>query len=670
MRTANLRSFAVYAALVAACAAVRPTPARADDLDDRIADLKDYERAGEEDECLRKMEDLQDAFADARAVKAVKDMIASKSERLACAAVAMIANRKPKDPDFLNWLCAKLDARLRPEPACSDAMFKAVLDGLVAYGSDKPSQAALAAAITTARPKLAAFVADNRSKEWVSGCASHAVAAYGLVRDKAGFEQLLAWGEQIESRAAVKGGDAASEDDEVKRAVLDTLAAMTGTKAAADVASWRRWWTEHAATFSFDAPAEPAAPAPPTAPASAPPPPVVPVPELIKAIKDAEKAGDEAKCLAKIAALKDSDDPRVLTVMKELFRASKSDKVVCAAMNWITGTRDAEFYKGLVSKIDDKDLFRRRDGRPEVYKTLLEDLALYVRDNQDKSALKPLDEAVKRFIATDSEYATRAIRAYGAVREPAVVEQLIAWLEEVESRGQSQGGKNENADARKRKDDAKKAILETLKALVGPDIPDAATWTKFWNEKKKGFVFPDPHKPKEPDVDVTKLTEWTDTVYGYTVKRPDGKLWTFKGKDDWFRIQTIAVDEKNVWWCWGAWGVYKLDAKIKDPKTYAEWWANEEFGKTAAEGKEFDEYAVGGEPKIDERKFAGREWMHVVAKGKTKGGFVKWGAFEKHVYITKLDYQLLYAVGTVSTGAEPEDRLKLLGFIEGITFVK
>jgi hypothetical protein len=391
--------------------------------------------------------------------------------------------------------------------------------------------------------------------------------------------------------------------------------------------------------------------------------------DVIKSMRELEKSGDEAQCVEKVASLKDSEDPRVLAVMKE-FVKSKSDKIACAAMNWITDKRDSDYWKSIVGRIDDKDLYRRKDGRPEVYKTLLENVGAYVKDNQDKSVLKPLSEVAKRFLAIDSDYATRAIRAYGAVRDPAVVDQLIAWLEEVESRGQSQGGKNESAETRKHKDESKKALLETLKTLLGPDIPDAATWTKFWNEHKKGFVFPDPHKPKEAEIDVTKLTEWTDSAYGYKVKRPDGKLWTFKGKDDWFRIQTVAVDEKNMWWCWGAWGVFKLDAKIKDAKSYADWWANEEFGKTAADGKEFEEFAVGGEPKIDVKKFAGHEWAYVVAKGKTKGAFVNWGVVEKHVYITKLDYQLLYAVGTVRTGAEPEDKQKLWDFIEGVTFVK
>jgi len=391
--------------------------------------------------------------------------------------------------------------------------------------------------------------------------------------------------------------------------------------------------------------------------------------DVIKSMRELEKSGDEAQCVEKVLALKDSEDPRVLAVMKE-FVKSGSDKIACAAMNWITDKRDSEFWKSIVARIDDKELYRRRGGRPEVYKTLLENVGAYVKDNQDKSVLKPLEQVVDRFKATDSDYAARAIRAYGAVRDPAVVERMIAWLEDVESRAQSQGGRNESAETRKHKDESKKALLETLAALVGPDIPDAATWTKFWSEKKKGFVFPDPHKPKDVDVDVTKLTEWTDPVYGYAVKRPVGALWTFKGRDAWFRIQTIAIDDKNMWWCWGAWGVYKLDARIKDAKSYADWWANEEFGKTAADGKEFEEYAVGGEPKVDERKFAGREWTHVVAKGKTKGGFASWGVAEKHVYITKLDYQLLYAVGTVRTGAEPEDKQKLWNFIEGVTFVK
>jgi len=390
--------------------------------------------------------------------------------------------------------------------------------------------------------------------------------------------------------------------------------------------------------------------------------------DVIKSMRDLEKAGDESQCVAKIVELKDSEDPRVLTVMRE-FVHSKSDKIACAAMKWIAEKRDSEFWKWLVPKIDEKELFRRKDGRPEIYKAVLECVATYLADNQDRGVLKPLDEVVKRFLATDAEYASRAIRAYGTVRDPAVVEQLLDWLDAVDAHGQSQSGKNESAEARKQKDENKKALLETLNKLVGPDLPDAATWRKFWDEHKKGFVFPDPHR-KESDEDVTKLAEWTDPAYGWHVKRPDGPLWKFMGKDAWYRIQLTEIDDKNIWWCFAAFGLYKLDSKVKDVKSFAEWWMNEEYGKNAADGKEFSEYAPGGEPKSEDRKIAGRDWTVVTVKGKTKDKMANWGIVEKRIYITKLDYQLFYANGTVRSGAEPEDKKKLWDFIEGVTFGK
>ncbi len=669
------RAASAVVALVAACAALLTAAVRADDVDDQIAALKDADMQGDEAECLRRIDELTPSLGDARVVKAMKDLAGDSNVHVACAAVAAVAGKKDKDADFLKWLCAKLDQKFRPDGRVPDEMFKAVLDGLVAYRGDKPSKAALVAAITPARPKLAAFIADNKSNEWISGCASHAVAAYGLVRDKAGVEQLLAWGEQIEARGAVKGSDAAFEDEEVKRAVLETLAAMTGAKPGADVASWRKWWNENGKTFVFERPddppaAPPPAPAPAPAPTPAPNPPAPSTAEIVKAIKDLEKAGDEANCVAKMQALKNSEDPRALALMQSLMK-NKSDKIACAAMNWITAVRDNDFYKWLVSRIEDKDLWRRKDGRPEVYKTVLEDVGAYLVDLQDRSVLKALAETVKRFLSTDAEYAARAVHAYGAVRDAAVVDQLIAWLEEVDSHGQSQGGRNESAETRKQKDASKQAILDTLAVLVGVDAPDAVTWKKFWEEKRKGFVFPDPHK-KEADVDVTKLGEVTDAAFGLKLKRPDGPQWTFLPKDQWYRVQTARLDEKDkaMWWCHAGWGVYRPDSKIHDAKTYADWWAFEEFGKAAKDGHEFEEYAVGGEPKVAEMKFAGREWTQVVVKGKTKDKFANWGIIEKRVYITKVDFQLLYAVATTRSGAEPDDKKKLWEFIEGAAFVK
>jgi hypothetical protein len=390
--------------------------------------------------------------------------------------------------------------------------------------------------------------------------------------------------------------------------------------------------------------------------------------DAIKTIRELERSGDETLCVAKMLELADSEDPRVLALMRE-FLKSRSDKVACAAMDWIAFKRDSEFYRWLVAHIEDKDLYRRRDGRPEVYKTLLVCVGAYLKDNQDKSVLKPLEDVVDRFLSTDSEYATRAVRAYGVVRDPAVVETLLRWFDQVDSHGQSQSGKDESPETRRRKDEMRKALVETLRDLCGPDIPDAATWRRFWQEKKKGFVFPAP-RLKDVEVDVTTLTEWTDPVYGYRVRRPEGAWWTFKGKDEWFRIQASKTDDTKTSWCLAAWGVYKLDDRVKDLKAFADWWVEQEFGNSAAQGLEFDEFSAGGEPKVEEKKFAGREWTVVTAKGKAKGGFIGWGVMERRVYITKLEYLLLYAVGTVRSGAEPEDKKKTWDFIEGVTFEK
>jgi hypothetical protein len=386
--------------------------------------------------------------------------------------------------------------------------------------------------------------------------------------------------------------------------------------------------------------------------------------DQVKALMDLEK--DEGKCIAKMQEMKDSGDPRVLKAFKDLAR-SKSDKVACAAIKLVGVTKkDAEFLKTfLIPKIEDKDVYNTKDGRPEVYKCILETLAAYKGKAEFKPAIDKLEKVIKKFLTENGDYSTRAIHAYGTVADPAIVEQLLVWMEMTDSHGQSQGGKNESAETRKNKEAANKAIVETLNELTGQDIGDGTTWKKFWADHKKDFKFPDPNK-KEEVVDVSTLKEQTDATYGYTVKCPDGGGWHFQPKDSYCRMRLSNKDEQNIEWGRIDWIIHNTTTMTpKDIKGLADWWM------VTGLKDEIGEFAPKSEPALSETKISGRDFLLVQAKGMAKGKMEGWQSMERRIYMTKCDYMgaghlILYVNLTVRNGAEEDIKKKFYAAIENM----
>src|SRR5262249_7282863 len=123
------------------------------------------------------------------------------------------------------------------------------------------------------------------------------------------------------------------------------------------------------------------------------------------------------------------------------------------------------------------------------------------------------------------------------------------------SNGGGGGRGKTSTDTRDIKDKDRTVLCDTLNALTGQDIGDSKTWHEWWAKNEKTFTFPDPNK-KDVEVDVTKLTEYKNDNYGFTIKRPDGAGWAFMGKDQWNTIQCLLKDDKNVWWCYCGWGFH------------------------------------------------------------------------------------------------------------------
>jgi len=389
--------------------------------------------------------------------------------------------------------------------------------------------------------------------------------------------------------------------------------------------------------------------------------------DQVKSLMDLEK--DEGKCIAKMQELKDSGDPRVLKAFKDLAKNFKSEKVACAAIKLVAMTKkDVDFLKTfLIPKIEDKDLFDKKDGHPEIYKCILEVLPAYKGKPEFKPAVDKLEKVIKKFLTDNADYSTRAIHAYGIVEEPAIVDQLLEWMEMTDSHGQSQGGKNESADTRKNKEAANKAIVETLNELTGQDIGDSATWKKYWADHKKGFKFPDPAK-KDEVVDVSALKEYTDPTYGYTIKRPEGGGWHFQPKDEYCRIRLCNKDEQNVEWGRIDWSIHNTTTQTpKDIKGLADWYVTKGLVDEIGEFATKDNKPIL--PALSEMKISGRDFLLVQAKGMGKGNREGWGSMERRIYMTKCDFMgaphlILYANLVIRNGTEQDIKDKFYKAIE------
>lgn len=250
------RTLTLGLSLLAVSLAVAPAT-HADAIDDQIAAMKGFDKAGEEGKCIAKMQELKDS-GDPKVIDAIKDLKSSKKDKIAVQAIRMIANRK--DPELLKWLITKLDDKDLAKPADKDGrpeLYKGIIQSVGVYRS----KTALAPLLDVVKK----YLSTN------ADYATLAIHSYGSVPDKAVVEQLLKWLEATDSRTGGQGGggggkgksqEAMDNEAKAKTAILETLTALTGQDIG-DFPTWKTWWAANSKTFTFP---DPDAPPPAEAP--------------------------------------------------------------------------------------------------------------------------------------------------------------------------------------------------------------------------------------------------------------------------------------------------------------------------------------------------------------------------------------------------------------------
>src|SRR5262245_11194971 len=384
----------------------------------------------------------------------------------------------------------------------------------------------------------------------------------------------------------------------------------------------------------------------------------------IKAMNDLAAAGKDDECVAKMDVVRAGREKRAYAALHELTGA-KSDKVACGAIRSLAvGWRDADTFRWLMGKIGDKTLYDAKIGRPEVYKCGLASLREFPPERV-KQALKPLADAVGRFMATNAEYTDLAIRAYGTVPDRFTVKQMLQWLDQAAAPAKD--------DAKANNEKAKTSVLQTLATLCAHEEPDAAAWKKWWEANEKTFKFPEAAKPGEGDsksaaqpaaagADPSGLNEFKDDTYGWSVKRPEAEWWKFMKPD--YNGPRVALR------CGGGdssetarayFGVH--DPTSSEPKDVPS------FATCVIEHTLKTEMPIDGiiqKPATKTVKAGNVEWTVVTARGLAGGVKSNWGSMERRFYITKLGTKILYVDAFVTLSADNEDKTALWGCIEAI----
>lgn len=353
----------------------------------------------------------------------------------------------------------------------------------------------------------------------------------------------------------------------------------------------------------------------------------------------AKQKGEEGKLVAAIDAI-DGTEARYLKALTKLLK-HKDDRVAAAAYRKGAEAGDKSFFKKLTKAAGDKKLQKERST---VYVAALDGLGI----SRDPKAMEPLEDVVKKFMATNPEYSTAAIKAYCMIREPGVIDTCIKWLTQIASTARASGVSKETRDNNAK---AEAAIFEGIEGLTGVGIADAGSLSEWWEKSREGYEFP---TGEVAALDPAPLAEFEDPVYGMYVKKPDAPTiveagqpgWTFqKGRADDVRLDLRWRDETKYETVWIEFRILNTTKNPqKKPMELVKWWIEDWKNKQYSE--------LRHDPEPEEVTIGGREWVKSYVKGMSSGSL---GPIEDFLYVTQQDHLLYYATIRMRLGSTPDE---------------
>jgi hypothetical protein len=239
------------------------------------------------------------------------------------------------------------------------------------------------------------------------------------------------------------------------------------------------------------------------------------------------KGADEAGKIALIEGLA-KQFPEGKEAQKALWKLTRdrSQAVAVAAIGAIGAVKDKKNFGKFVGLID------AFEDEPKLMAAAI----LALSDLEDKRAKDTFIDIAKKWLTKNALVASAAATGLGKISAKESVDELIKLLD-LTYPHQSPNGPAVSDVTRKTLADSRPAIMGALSTLTGWDFGDPRAWTKFWDSESKRW------KPGAVLPDMTKVSEWDDPGYGFSIKTPS-KKWVFAPSDG-CRI-SMSRGEDNV----------------------------------------------------------------------------------------------------------------------------
>ena len=391
--------------------------------------------------------------------------------------------------------------------------------------------------------------------------------------------------------------------------------------------------------------------------------------DQVTQLRELAAAGDDAGLVARIKGLERRRDKRVDDALMVVVRAPKVDAAAREAMRVLGLHGDPGYLGWAKSKLADKKML---EDRPDQYFGLLDSLA--GAGGALKPYLRSVAECVSDNLTTKPDVARRAVTAYASAgSEKSVIDQLIDWLDKLESAAASGGGgrrggltspppesgKSGSGSAANTQP-VKDEVLKSLARLTGASADDSSAWRVWWAEHKASFK---PAPPRAAEPDWALLEEFADDAFGFVLKKPvPPAVWGFErceapGGRVRLRFQDAAGQQARV----DAVGFKKgryATAGVFAQHVQEEWRKND-----------YSDFFGGGEPAVSTQQIGGREFTVIKARGVGAGAWKDWDGCERRLYVTALDADTFLSFeAVVRVGFAETQKAALWAAVEAVTF--